>query len=274
MARRTKFRITSAGDLEVILLYENHSLLADIMSSNYYVPVGSPPSEVRFHSSSAFADFLVHVDELFAEGHGNVELDGQKANKSLFGAALCFSESHRADADAARLYSACEQLEAWIKAEPPFTFWCGELNSQIEFLLSRRNMIRFAANLHKHRLLRLGCIMEDLRGLCARGGLQVRGLDIVAVRDPFIEELESRLLYLSSWLVEMLGAYFLAINSVVTARYNLERTIDVGRMRMPHAVTSVAIRDLYGSTLVFKNYHPDRISAHIPTVPHLMKARC
>jgi hypothetical protein len=268
-----EFKIVSAGDLEVILLYENHSLLADIISSNYYGLVGSPPSEVRFHSSSALGDFLVHVDELFAEGRSNVEIDGQNSNQSLFGAALWFCESYRAEAEVARLYSACEQLREWISAEPVFSFWCGALDSEINFALSRRAMINFAANLHKHGLLRLGHLMERLRDRCAESGLQVLGLDIVAVRDPFIEELESRLLYLSSWLVELLGAYFLGINSVVTARYNLDRPNDVGRMRMPHGVTSDAIRDLYGSTLVFKNYHPERISGHTPTVRDLMKVR-
>jgi hypothetical protein len=266
-------KITSAGDLEVVLLSENHSLLADIISPNYYLPVGSPPYEVRFHNLTAFWNFLVHVDELFAEGPENVHIAGRRCNLSLFEAAEWFSKTFPVEAEAARLCSACAHLRDWIDTCPAFGFWSGVLGSQIEFNLSRCKMIHFAANLRKHKLLRLGRLMRQIRGLCAEGGYTLPNNDVIAVREPFIQELESRLLYLSSWLVELLGAYFLAVNSVVAARYDLNSTNDARKIHMPSGVTSGAIRDLYGSVLVFQDYRPERITAYTPVVQDWLKRR-
>jgi len=73
----------TAGDLEVVLLQEIHSLLADLISDEYYRTLGEPPTEVRFHSVSALHDFYVHVDELLSLGPGNVAIPGVPAHISL-----------------------------------------------------------------------------------------------------------------------------------------------------------------------------------------------
>lgn len=263
--------IMSEGDLEVVLLYENHELLADIISPNYYDLLGDPPSEVHFMSAAAFRSFIVRVEELFAEG--TVAIDGMPLKLSLLSAVERFCQRRPEEALETGLSASSESLRKWVDAKPPFSFWCGDLDKQIELALSRRQMINFAANLHKHSLLRLGIFMKQLHDLCKKQGLQLCGADLVAVREPLIEEIESRLHYLASWLVELVGPYFEALNAVVARRYNLTRTNDVARMVIPQGVTSNALRDLYGSTLVFKNYDVNRIRRFIPSVPDILKTR-
>ena len=75
--------IQSEADLEVVFLYETHDLLAAIIGPEYYHLLGN---EVRFHSSSRFNDFFVHVDELFARGRENLPITPQPKRLSLFDA--------------------------------------------------------------------------------------------------------------------------------------------------------------------------------------------
>lgn len=265
-------KLASEGDLEVVMLYENHSLLAEIISPNYYELLGDPPSEVRFNTRSLLLDFFVHVDELFSSARNNVNLDQQKLTLSLFEAAERFCRTSPAEAESAGLVAACARLRGWIDAAPLFSFWSGASGSQIAFNLSRREMIHFAANLHKHSLLHLGRLMARLRKLC-ESSCSLSNTEIIQVREPFIAELDSRLLYLSSWLVELLGAYFLAMNCLIVRRRDLAGTNDARRMPMPAATTSDSIRDLYASALVFQSYTAERITKHTPTVPEALKIR-
>jgi hypothetical protein len=265
--------IRSAGDLEVVLLHENHSLLADLISDSYYKLVGSPPSEVRFHSAPAFKDFFVHANELFSDGRTNAVLDDEHRSFSLLSAASWFCRSHASEAERCGLAQAVATLEEWVSANRRIRFWCGGLDSHITLSLSRRRMINFVANMNKHSLLRLGVAMEQLQKICTDDGVAINGLDVVAVREEFLGELESRLNYLSSWLVELLGAYFLALNALVIQRYEENPTNRVQQMRIPAGVTSPAICDLYGSVLVFQRYDPARIERFVPSVPGLLKRR-
>jgi hypothetical protein len=80
------FTLRSAGDLEVVALYESHSLFAEIIGPDYYEVNGSPPTELRFHSSTTFWNYYVHVGEFLAQGNSNVVLDGKPRNMSLLDA--------------------------------------------------------------------------------------------------------------------------------------------------------------------------------------------
>jgi len=164
-------------------------------------------------------------------------------------------------------------LQEWVAVAPPFRFWCGALERHIEFAISRREIIHFAANLSKHSLLRLGRIMRRIRAQCSNAGIDLENLDVVHVREPFVAELESRLAYLASWLVELLGALFLALNALVTHRYSLKGTNRTEEMIMPAGITSDALRDLYGGVLVFKHYDPERIRRYTPRVQDILKMR-
>jgi hypothetical protein len=253
--------IRTAGDLEVVVLYEAHALLAELISAEYYTLVGSPPKEVRFHTSAAMWNFCVHVHELIAEGP-NVAVEGV-TRPSLLDGLGWFGRRHPSEARGAGLDAAVATLAEWLAAEREVKFWCADVDTEFQFRMARADLIKFAANFSKHRLLRLNKLMAQLRALTARAGHEVRGTQLVAVREPFVAEVQSRLLYLASWLVELLGELWAALNAVVVTRSDVERTNDVRMMRIPDGVTSDAIRNLYGETLVFKRYDEDRVTRYV-----------
>jgi hypothetical protein len=88
-----------------------------------------------------------------------------------------------------------------------------------------------------------------------------------------IEEVRSRLLYHSSYLLELLGNVFLALNEIVRNRFAANPTNRVSEMTMPPGITSDIFRDLYGSVLVFKRYEEHRIRAYTPITTRYLKLR-
>jgi hypothetical protein len=266
-------QIASAGDLEVTFLFETHDFLAGLIGPDYYALLGEPPSEVRFHSEATFGAFFVHVDELLASPGDAVNVPGVSNPLSLLAAGRWFAGQHPDEARAAGFDSAHAALEDWVHTSPPFTFWCGDLDQHVSLQMSRGDMIYYAANLHKHRLLRLGRLLSKLDRLCRESGLVLNETQIIAVRDAFSQELESRLLYLASWLTEMLGAYFLALNAIIVDRRARAGTNDAQRMTVPDGVTSDVFRDLYCHTLVFHSYERERIAKFTPAVPLTLKMR-
>jgi hypothetical protein len=268
-----KLQIASEGDLEVTFLFETHDLLAGLIGPDYCTLLGEPPSEVRFHSPATFGAFFVHVDELLASPGDAVNVPGVSNPLSLLAAGRWFIEQHPDEARAAGFDSAHATLEAWVHASPPFRFWCGDLDQHVSLRMSRGDMIYYAANLHKHRLLRLGRLLSKLDRRCRESGLVLNETQIIAVRDTFSQELESRLLYLASWLTEILGAYFLALNAIIVDRRERAGTNDARRMPMPSGVTSDVFRNLYCHTLVFHSYEKERIERHTPVVAPTLKMR-
>ena len=76
--------IQSAGDLEIVLLHEVHETLASIVGPHLYTILGDAPNqEVRFANERYFELFLIHLVELFAEGHNVIAIDGRSRNMSL-----------------------------------------------------------------------------------------------------------------------------------------------------------------------------------------------
>lgn len=263
--------IQTTGDLEVVVLFEAHDLLADIISDEYYSVNGPSPTEVRFHSRRAMEDFFVHAYELIAEGP-NVAVEGITRPSLLEGLSwLC--RMHPDEAKRVGLDSATNCVSEWLQTKKDVTFWCPELDTNLLFPLTRAELIKFTANLGKHRLLRLQRLMEQLRTLTVSAGVEAQGTALVGVREPFLAELHSRLEYLASWFIELLGQLWGALNSLVVARSREANTNDVRLMPMPEGVTSDAIRDLYGSTLVFKSYDQSRIMRFVPRVPAILKKR-
>jgi len=263
--------ITTEADLEIVFLHETHSLLADIISDEYYKTLGTPPVEVSFHSRGTLLGFLSHVEELVAEAKDTVTIEGKPLSMSLLGAAERFCERHQEEAQQSGLAESVSALRSWLNTTVDFRFRGAD--SILSLPLTRRKQIWYAANLGKHHLLRIGALSADLRARLAKKKVPLEGADFAMLREPFVEELESRFLYLATLLVELLGRLFLALNKVVVSRRTAAGTNDAGRIPMPEGVTSDSMRDLYGSTLVFKGYTDERIQAHTPNAPDLLKRR-
>jgi hypothetical protein len=265
-----EFLIQSEGDLEVVCLYEAHSLLADVISDSYYRAFNE---EISFHTQAAMTNFYVHVDELFSEHQRNAFINGRWHNISLLTALERLCQRHPDEGKRTGLLVSVGELRTWLDTVRPVEFWCPGLNETLVFSISRKKLINFAANMGKHSLLRLSKVMSQLIALCQSSGVNVTGMDVVAVREPFLEEVHSRLMYLGSWLVELLGQLFLAINTTVIGRFSANPTNRVSRMHIPHGTTSEALAELYGSTLVFKRYTAERITNFVPKVPETLKRR-
>jgi hypothetical protein len=215
--------ITNEGELEVVLLYETHDLLAELISDNYYF-VGDPAREIRFNDSSSFWNFFVHVQELIEEGD-NVRV-GNVKRLSLLGGIAWLCSVYPDEALQVGLGQATTDLVDWISAERDVTFWCGDLGKTISLKMSRGRLINFAANYSKHGLLRTRRLMQGLSGYTEASGLGLSLAELASLRDSFRGEIENRLLYLSSWLVELIGAFWYALNELVVRRLAVQNTND------------------------------------------------
>lgn len=267
-------RIYSEGDLEIAILHENQGAFTAILNPELYEVVGEVPEQsILFHNDSCFDLFLIHTAELFAEGTNNVCLNGKNQNFSLFGGALWLCGRYEDETLGTGLISACNVLSSWLEKRVPFSFWCSELDTHFELDMSRIDLLSFAGNLSKHNILRLNVLLSKLQRLCERNGFVVGEQDLPGVLEPFVAELKSRLVYHSSFLIEMLYDYFAAINRMVTNRFNLTGTNDVRKMKHPAGVSSDSYRDLYGDTLVFRRYDEARFSKFKPTTTKYLKMR-
>ena len=75
--------IQSEGDLEVVVLFESHELLATIIGPSLYAL--PPGGTAQPHDSCAFDLFLIRVVEVFTEGGSSASIDNKFQNWSLLG---------------------------------------------------------------------------------------------------------------------------------------------------------------------------------------------
>lgn len=67
----------------------------------------------------------------------------------------------------------------------------------------------------KHNLFRLTDTIKELYNLCNKTGHDIKESEVLHLIDPFTEELKTnRIIYHSSYLVEMLHNYFTALNNL------------------------------------------------------------
>ena len=266
--------IQSEGDLEVVLLHEAHSLLAEIIGPELYSVGGTPPEQsVLFHTRSSFNLFLILAVEFFAEGPRSAIINQKFQNWSLLKGLRWFCHRYPDEANAAGLQEVVSSLETWLAKEVHFQFWCPDVNTDVSFSLKNEQLISFGANTAKHHLFRLSDLLRKLEALCVNAGYGFTPQQFPAVLASMIEEVRSRLQYHSSYLLELLGSVFFALNKLIKARFAQNPTIRVNEMSVPAGVTSDVFRDLYGSVMVFKRYDDSRISDYTPVTTRYLKMR-
>ena len=266
--------IQSEGDLEVVLLHETHSVLAEIIGPELYSIGGTPPEQsVLFHTRLSFNHFLILAVELFAEGPRSAIINQKFQNWSLLKGLRWFCDRYPDEAKAAGLQEAVSSLETWLAKEVHFQFWCPDVNSEVSFSLKNEQLISFGANTAKHHLLRLSDLLGKLEALCVNAGYGFTPQQFPAVLDSMIEEVRSRLHYHSSYLLELLGSVFFALNKVIKARFAKNPTNRVNEMTVPAGVTSDVFRNLYGSVMVFDRYDDSRIRDYTPVTTRYLKMR-
>jgi hypothetical protein len=202
-------------DIEAVILHENKDAFAAIINKDLYRVGGNPPDQnIRFHSHSCFDLFCIHVFELLAES--SVELPDKSYSLSLFTGARWVVDRHKDAWDSSEFIEAYDRLDSWLKEKPQFSFWCGDISKQIEFNLSRRKVLRFAQLLSKHNLFRLTGVLDELHEICNKAGNEIEEFEVLHLLEPFTEELKSnRVIYHSSYLIEMLHDYFKALNGFI-----------------------------------------------------------
>ncbi|MFC2041760.1 hypothetical protein ACFLTY_05530 [Chloroflexota bacterium] len=263
----------SEGDLEVAVLSENLEAFYGIINPDLYTVLGHPPNQnVEFHNPSCFDLFLIRVQEVFAEGSMTVSIDDKSRNFSLLGGSIWFCERHPEESKHVGLTSAASKLQCWLKEVKTLEFWTGE--KEVQFQLTRQDLISDGANLCKHNLLRLSQILRKIEQRCKDIGiLGLKKSDIVGIVKPFLEELRSRLTYHASYLIEMLFDYFAAINRIVINRRKEWRTNDPRDLKCPEGLTSWSLKDLYSSTLALRSFEESKFHAYRPTTTRYLKLR-
>ena len=266
--------IQSEGDLEIVLLHEAHSVLAEIIGPELYSVGGTAPEQsVLFHSRSSFNHFLILVIELFAEGPRSAFINQKFQNWSLLKGLHWLCDQYPNEATVSGLQPAVQQLEIWLEKEVDFQFWCPDVSTDLIFPLKNEQLISFGANTAKHHLVRLSGLLEKLDSLCAKAGYEFVPQQLPAVLTSMTEEVRSRLQYHASYLLELIGEVFYALNSLIKARFSSNPTNRVNDMSIPDNVSSDVFRDLYGSVMVFKRYEDSRIRLHTPVTTRYLKMR-
>ena len=264
----------SEGDLEVVLLHESHSVLAEIIGPELYSVGGTPPGQsVLFPTELSFNLFLILTVEFFKEGQRSAFINQRFQNWSLLKGLGWFCRRYPDESNAAGLQEEVSSLETWVAKEVHFQFWCPDANTDVSFLLKNRQLISFGANTAKHHLFRLSVLLEKLEIFCVNAGYDFTPQQFPAVLASMIEEVRSRLLYHSSHLLELLGNVFFALNKLVKARFAQNPTNRVNEMTIPAGVTSDVFRNMYGSVMVFKCYEDSRIRDYTPVTTHFLKMR-
>ncbi|MXY40091.1 MAG: hypothetical protein F4Y62_09850 [Rhodospirillaceae bacterium] len=267
--------IQSEGDLEIVLLYESHGALASIIGKGSYTISGDAPNqEIWFPDERRFGLFLILLVELFAEGRDVVTINGSRKNLGLLDGLGWLDQKHRAESEGCGLNAALTELRNWLDTETQFEVWCPDIDLQVSFPITRRDLIWFGANHEKHSLLRLSGVLSKLARKLEVAGIVVPHQHTVHVLNTAIEEIRNRLLYHSTYIIEMLGALFISINRIMLERFAANPTNRVDDMVMPEGVTSDVFRNLYGEALVFKRYdEQDRIRALVPVTNPVFKLR-
>lgn len=266
--------IQSEGDLEVVLLHEAHSVLAEIIGPDLYTVGGTVPDQsVYFHTHSSFNLFLILVVEFFAEGARSAFINEKYQNWSLLKGLGWLCQQHLEEATASGLEQAVSTLDVWIAKEVALEFWCPAVDATISLPLSNERLINFSANATKHHLFRLTDLLGKLEAICQRVGYSFTPQQYPAVLDSMIEEARNRLQYHSSYLIEMLGRTFFGLNRLILARFEKNPTNRVCEMTIPTGVTSDVFRDLYGAVLAFKRYSDQRILKYTPVTTRYLKMR-
>jgi len=257
-------------DLEAVILSENKDAFAAIINNDLYGVTGTPPDQnVYFHSDSCFDLFCIHVFELLAEN--SVELPGKSFRLSLFTGARWLVDRHKDAWDSSRFIAAHGRLDAWLKERPMFSFWCGDISKHIEFSLSRRKMLRFAQLLSKHNLFRLTGVLDELFQICNKTGHDIKESEVLHLLEPFREELKTnRIVYHSSYLIEMLHDYFTTLNEFVILFYTPSPKI--ADWKYLENMSSDRFKDLFYWAINFASaYRRDRYDALRPATTRYLK---
>lgn len=266
--------IRSEGDLEAVALYEGHDLLAQLVGPALYRVAGTAPHQVvNFHSQQTYDLFLILLMEFVAEGARSAFIEDRFHNLSLLSSLRRVAGRHPHEARNAGLNVAISKIEVWLRREVPFEFWYPDGEIEVRFNLPNTQLLSFGANTTKHRLLRLSELIAKVGRYCEAAGYQFDDQQALSVLRTMIDEVHSRLTYHSSYLAELAGGVFFALNLFLRSRFEANPTNRWDEVIYPEGITSEVFRSLYLDALVFKQYTDQRIQDYTPITSELLRRR-
>lgn len=266
MANNTRFRISSAGDLEIVVLYEAHSLMADIISPQLYHVVGQPDAQnVHFHGRPAFRLFAIRAAELWSEAADNVAVSGVPKNLSILNG-LAWVTEQIPEGSAKNLATAVGSLRVWLDTVDPCRFWCPEINRELNLPVPRRSLWNAWANAEKHTLLRLQQVMRNIKTWATAVDIKLRDEHLPAVLASFIEWASGYCEYHATMVAELIGKAFWQLNVLIEERWRANNcSNNSGTISHPVGTSSSFFKGLHTDLLVFHRYNEARI---LPLTPH------
>lgn len=266
--------IRSEGDLEAVALHEGHGLLTQLVGPALYRVAGTAPrQEVVFHNRQTYDLFLIFLFELVAEGARSAFIEDKFHNLSLLTSLRRVAGRHPREAQNAGLSTAIFEMDGWLQRKVPFEFWYPDGETQVRFNLPNAQLLGFGANATKHRLLRLSELVAKIGRYCEAAGYQFTDQQAFSVLRTMIDEVHSRLTYHSTYLTELAGGVFFALNLFLKSRFEANPTNRWDEIIYPEGITSDVFRSLYQDALVFKRYTDQRIQDHTPVTSEFLRLR-
>jgi hypothetical protein len=108
---------------------------------------------------------------------------------------------------------------------------------------------------------------------CEAAGYNFTDQQAYSVLRSMMEEVHSRLVYHSTYIVELSGRIFFSLNALIKHRFEANPTNVFDDIAYPEGITSEVFRNLYAETLVFKRYADQRIWDHTPATSDVLKLR-
>lgn len=260
------FQVSTAGDLEAVILAESFDLLARLIGPHMYRVSGDPgQQQAIFASSEVHELFYIRVHELLADATRISTSPSIPSNISLFSGGGWLSDRHPDQAKRSGFKEAYDRSNAWFGSVHRIVFWAPSLSRHLRLELPMTTMIAMRANLEKHQLLRLTTEVRRLRTKLAQSGCELSVAETVAVRPEFDEHIRGMLAYHATEVAEHFGKYFLALYRFVREVYIEHPTNNLDAIPFPPDVSDEIFRYMYVSTVYrLSRWTDERIISFTP----------
>lgn len=237
-SRREQFRITTAGDLEAVIVAETYDLLSSLLGP-YTFKVSGPPGaqQAVFANEAAFTLFYIWYE--FVAQEPAVFTGPEKiTDRSLLGGGLWLADRYGSETTAAGLNVAGQQLLDWLERPIAVRFWSGSLWRHVSLNESFRTLMAPQAHFAKHSLLKLGREITRLSEMAGRASGPLTEAEAVDAREEFKAHLHGMMEYHATELAELVGRYFLSFYRFVRGRYDENPTNRLVQIRPPAGISS------------------------------------
>ena len=269
------FKVTTAGDLEAVILAESFELLSDVVGPYMYRVSGEPgQQQAMFASSELLALFYIRVHEFLADATDISRAAGIPSTLSLLSGGLWLADRYVTIAGGESLRAPYERARDWFDRRHRLVFWAPSVWRHLRLELSMGQLIAMRSNLAKHQVLRLNNEIRRLQSSCGRSGCELTAREAVAVRDEFDEHLRGMLEYYSTEVAELVAGCLLGLHRFVRELYERHPTNNLDLYSYPDDIADDVFRYMHARTVFqLAQWNEARITSSLPsTSPSFTKA--